>query len=42
MRFGSLFSGVGGFDLSLTYLYENAKDRIKAEMLPLLTLIEQD
>jgi len=31
-----------GLDLSLTYLYENAKDRIKAEMLPLLTLIEQD
>jgi len=30
-----------GLDLSLTYLYENAKDRIKAEMLPLLTLIEQ-
>ena len=31
-----------GLDLSLTYLYENAKDRIKAEMLPLLTLIEQE
>lgn len=31
-----------GLDLNLTYLYENAKDRIKAEMLPLLTLIEQD
>ena len=31
-----------GLDLSLTYLYENAKDRIEAEMLPLLTLIEQD
>lgn len=31
-----------GLDLSLTYLHENAKDRIKAEMLPLLTLIEQD
>jgi DNA modification methylase len=30
-----------GLDLSLTYLYENAKDRIKAEMLPLLTLIKQ-
>ncbi len=30
-----------GLDLSLTYLYENAKDRIKAEMLPLLTLINQ-
>ena len=31
-----------GLDLSLTYLYENAKDRIEAEMLPLLTLIEQE
>jgi DNA modification methylase len=31
-----------GLDLSLTYLHENAKDRIEAEMLPLLTLIEQD
>ena len=31
-----------GIDLSLTYLYENAKDRIEAEMLPLLTLIEQE
>ena len=31
-----------GLDLSLTYLYENAKDRIEAEMLPLLTLIEQN
>jgi len=31
-----------GLDLSLTYLYENAKDRIEAEMLPLLTLIGQD
>ena len=31
-----------GLDLSLTYLYENAKDRIKAEMLPLLTLIKQE
>ena len=30
-----------GLDLSLTYLCENAKDRIKAEMLPLLTLINQ-
>jgi DNA modification methylase len=30
-----------GLDLSLTYLYENAKDRIEAEMLPLLTLIKQ-
>lgn len=30
-----------GLDLSLTYLYENAKDRIEAEMLPLLTLINQ-
>jgi len=31
-----------GLDLSMKYLRENAKDRIKAEMLPLLTLIEQD
>ena len=31
-----------GIDLSLTYLYENAKDRIEAEILPLLTLIEQE
>lgn len=31
-----------GIDLSLTYLYENAKDRIEAEMFPLLTLIEQE
>jgi DNA modification methylase len=30
-----------GLDLSLTYLYENAKDRIEAEMLPLLTIINQ-
>lgn len=29
-----------GLDLSLTYLHENAKDRIEAEMLPLLTLEE--
>ncbi len=31
-----------GLDLSMKYLRENAKDRIEAEMLPLLTLIEQD
>ena len=30
-----------GLDLSLTYLCVNAKGRIKAEMLPLLTLIKQ-